>query len=314
MRRRFAIVFNARAGVAWPRLLSSTLKRLEAAGAEVTRLKTGSAEDATRQVKALTESGRFDAVIAAGGDGTFRAVASGAAGTSLPVGFVPLGTGNVLKYEIGLSGRAASIAETLLSGPVMDAEGGLVNGAPFFLMVGAGFDGRIVAALNQKAKRLLGRLTYGGPIAKTLIRGPDDLVVTVDGTAHEASWVIVSNASRYGGSFTLTRDTRLGKPGFVAIIVQGKSRFALLKASLALALGRLAAADKRPRGVLAIPARNVVIESHKPAPVPVEVDGDEAGTTPVEVRAGGVTVRLIVPDAYVADLTDRHTNRLPSRA
>jgi hypothetical protein len=44
--------------------------------------------------------------------------------------------------------------------------------------------------------------------------------------------------------------------------------------------------------------------------VPLEVDGDAAGLSPAEVRADGPYVRLIVPDAYVADLTNRHSNRV----
>jgi diacylglycerol kinase family enzyme len=39
-----------------------------------------------------------------------------------------------------------------------------------------------------------------------------------------------------------------------------------------------------------------------PAPVPVEIDGDEGGETPVEIQAGGVAVHFIVPPVYVADL------------
>ncbi len=256
------------------------------------------------------KEGHLDAVIAAGGDGTIRAVAAGAAGTPLAVGVIPLGTGNVLKYEIGLSARAADIAATLLEGPEIEIQGGTVNGAPFFLMVGAGFDARIVAALNQRTKRLLGRAAYGGPVLKTLAAGPDTLDVEVDGVAHRASWVIVSNASRYGGSFTLTKGTQLGADGLVAVMVKGTSRLSLLRASLALALGRLADPAKRPGDVLALPARRVRISSL--TPVPLEIDGDEGGTTPAEIDAAGPRVRLIVPAAYVADLTDRHTNHVPS--
>jgi hypothetical protein len=43
---------------------------------------------------------------------------------------------------------------------------------------------------------------------------------------------------------------------------------------------------------------------------PLEIDGDDAGLSPVEVRADGKRVRLIVPARYVADLTNRHANRV----
>lgn len=302
MRRRFALVFNARAGLAWPRLLRSVLQELQAAGAHMTPLVTVSAEDASAQVREIAATGDFDAVVAAGGDGTIRAVAIGAAGTPLPVGIIPLGTGNVMRFEIGLKPVAKDVAATLLLGPDIPVEGGLVNGAPFYLMAGAGFDGRIVGALNQRTKRLLGRLAYGGPITRTLWAGPDRLDVAIDGAAPvTASWAIVTNASRYGGSFVLTRQTTLAQPGLVAVLVTGKGRLALLGASLALATGRLAHADRLPAGITARPCRRVEIKSE--TPVPVEIDGDEGGTTPLTIEAGGAPVRFIVPPSYVAAST-----------
>lgn len=309
MRRRFVLVFNARAGVAWPRLLGSVLQMLETAGATVTPLETESAQDATAKIAGLAREGGCDAVIAAGGDGTIRAAAAGLAGTTLPLGLIPLGTGNVMKYEIGLGRRARDIAAVLLDGPEIQVRGGTVNGAPFFLMVGTGFDGRIVSLLDQSTKRLLGRLAYGGPILRTLALPPDVLDVDIDGASHQASWAIVSNASRYGGSFVLTRDTRVGAEGLVCVLVKGRSRFALLRASLALALGRLADPARRPEDVDILAGRTIRITS--PSPVPVEIDGDEGGMTPVAISDAGPSVRLIVPAAYVADLTNRHTNHVP---
>lgn len=310
MRRNFALVFNQSAGAGRPRKLDNVVARLERQGARVTALQTSSAEDASEKVAIAARSGGYDAVIAAGGDGTIRAVAAGAAGTPLSVGIVPLGTGNVMRHEIGLSSRSSLIAHTLLEGPEIPVRGGLINGAPFLLMAGAGFDGRIVAALNQKSKRVFGRLAYGAPLLRTLGAGVDHLDVEVDGVPYNASWVIVTNAAHYGGSFLLTRDTQLGAGQLVAVIVTGATRRALLGASLALALGRLGRVETRPQGILSIPCNRVRISSQRP--VPVEVDGDDAGTTPVEITSEGPLVRLIVPPAYVADLTNRHTNHLPS--
>ncbi len=310
MRRNFALVYNQSAGAGRPRKLDRVVAHLERQGVRVTALQTQSAEDASLKVAEAAREGSYDAVIAAGGDGTIRAVAAGAAGTLLAVGIVPLGTGNVMRHEIGLSKRASIIAQTLLEGPEIPVRGGLVNGAPFLLMAGAGFDGRIVALLNQKSKRVFGRLAYAAPVLKTLGAGVFELEIEVDGVSYSASWVIVTNAAHYGGSFRLTGDTQLGAGQLVAVIVTGTTRRDLLAASIALGLGRLADPNTRPQGILSIPCNRVRITSD--FSVPVEVDGDEAGTTPLDISSAGPVVRLIVPQAYVADLTNRHTNRLPS--
>jgi diacylglycerol kinase family enzyme len=281
---------------------------MRGAGADVFQIAARSAEEAAERVAEAARDNLCDAVIAAGGDGTFRAVAIGAAGSNLPVGFVPLGTGNVLAHEIGLSRRAADVAHVLLEGPEIGVSGGTINGAPFFLMVGAGFDARIVARLNYRSKRVLGRAAYGYPVLKTLAEGVRHFDVELDGRRFEASWLILSFASRYGGSFILTRETGVGHDSLIAVVIEARSRLAIARSTMSLALGRLGHSGTCPPGVHVLPVRRALIGRR--SPVPLEVDGDEAGLSPAEVRADGPHIRLIVPDAYVADLTDRHTNRV----
>lgn len=309
MRRRFALVFNSKAGVAIPRLLDGVLGVMRGAGANVFQLPARSAAEASERVADVARQGNCDAVIAAGGDGTFRAVATGAANTELPIGFVPLGTGNVLAHEIKLPRRAADVARVLLEGAEIDVGGGTVNGAPFFLMVGAGFDARIVARLNYRTKRVLGRAAYGYPVIKTLAEGVEHFDVELDGRRFAASWLILTFASRYGGSFVLTRETGVGHDRLIAVVIEARSRLAIAGSAISLALGRLGDPASCPSGVHILPVRRALIG--RQTTVALEVDGDEAGMSPAEVSADGPRIRLIVPDVYVADLTDRHTNRVP---
>ncbi len=308
MRRRFALVFNSTAGTALPRLLDGVLKRLREEGAEVFQLPARSAAEASERVQALISRAGCDVVIAAGGDGTFRAVATGAAGSGVPVGLIPLGTGNVLAWEIGLERRPGTVAQVLLSGPEIAERGGVINGAPFFLMTGAGFDARIVSRLNYRAKRMFGRGAYTYPVIKTLFEGPRLFDVEIDGRRFEASWVILSFARRYGGAFVLTEGTGFGRDTLVAVVIEARSRFAITSSVVSLALGWLAKPGDRPAAVHVLPVKRAHIGRLTTAPI--EVDGDAAGISPVEISADGPAVRLIVPDAYVADLTNRHANRL----
>jgi diacylglycerol kinase family enzyme len=309
MRRKFALVFNSKAGVAIPRLLDGVLRNLRIQGADVFQLPARNAAEAAERVAEAAQQGICDAVIAAGGDGTFRAVATGAAGSGLPVGLVPLGTGNVLAHEIGMPRRARDLAQVLLDGAEIDANGGLVNGKPFFLMAGAGFDARIVRRLNYRSKRVFGRGAYTYPVLRTLAEGPHFFDVELDGRRFEASWIVLTFASRYGGSFVLTHDTGIGRETLTAVVVEARSRFAIAGSALALALGRLAVPDRRPAGVHVLPVKRARVG--RTSAVPIEVDGDEAGFTPADVRADGPRVRLIVPVRYVADLTNRTANRVP---
>ncbi len=301
LRRRFALVFNARAGFALPRLLDGVLADLRAGGAEVFQLPTRSAEEAANRVADAAARQTCDAVIAAGGDGTFRAVATGAAGTALAVGLVPLGTGNVLGHELALTKRSGLIADTLLRGPILEARGGLANGAPFFLMVGAGFDGQVIAQLNYRTKRMIGRAAFTAPVLKTLWRGADPFDVVVDGMAMTASWVIVTRAAHYGGSFELTRATGIGRDAMIAVVFDAATRRDLVQAALALPLGRLIDPTRRPKYVSVVNASRVELGFRNP--VAVEIDGDAAGPSPVVIEAAGPRVSLIVPPDYAARLS-----------
>jgi len=307
MRRRFALVFNARAGLGLPRLLDRVLTRLRAAGGDVFQLGARTAEEASERVRETVARGDCDALIAAGGDGTFRAVATGAAGSKTPVGIIPIGTGNVIAHEIGLRRRADPVAQTLLDGAEVTAYGGMAQDAPFFLMAGAGFDAHIVSNLDYNVKRLVGRAAYARPVVRTLRSAPQMFDVEIDGRAFQASWVVLTLVSRYGGSFELTPHTWLGAGRLIAVVVAARSRSELAQAAVWLARRRLTS-ENRPRFVSVLAAREARI-GHRVA-TPLQIDGDEAGVSPLTVCAEGPQVRVIVPPAYVAALTNRQTNQV----
>jgi diacylglycerol kinase (ATP) len=309
MRRRFALVYNASAGTALPKLFDGVLGRLRDGKAEIFQVPARNAVEAAERVADLAARNVCDAVVAAGGDGTFRAVATGAAGTALPVGVIPLGTGNVLANEIGLKRKAEAVAEVLLFGDEIEARGGLANGEPFFLMLGAGFDARIVSKLDYRTKRAFGRGAYIYPVARTLVEGPRFFDVEIDGRRFDASWVILSFATRYGSLFKLAPEAGVGRDTLVAVVMEAGSRLETAVNLIALARGQLAQPETRPKGVHVLPVK--VARIGRLTTAPLEIDGDRGGVSPVEVRADGQSARLLVPPRYVADLTNRHTNRLP---
>ena len=280
---------NPAAGVKGGSIVRKVVAALEAQGATVDIAEPREEGDAGTSPLAVAG---YDAVIAAGGDGTIRALSAAVGG--LPVGIIPAGTGNVLATEIGLSRSAAAIADVLVRGPDIEIEGGYANGAPFFLMAGAGFDGAVVHALDVGLKRRIGKAAYTLPALRTLLTRPVPLEVTVDGAAHAARWVVVTKASRYGGSFVISRESGVLKPGLRAVLFKSHSRLVLLRQLLALAAGKL----ESEAGVDILPCRHVTVDG--PVLVPVQIDGDDFGFTPLVVEAGGPRLRLIVPTEFAA--------------
>lgn len=70
-------------------------------------------DDPGRSMTAKAREAGVDLVLAAGGDGTVRVVADGLAGTSIALGVIPAGTGNLLARNLDLpldEGAAVEVA------------------------------------------------------------------------------------------------------------------------------------------------------------------------------------------------------------
>jgi YegS/Rv2252/BmrU family lipid kinase len=291
LRRRFLLVHNETAGVFGGRLLDTVVEALERKGALVTY---ADAREPGATAPRLPRLADYDAVIAAGGDGTIRALAAAVGESAIPIGVVPVGTGNVFATEIGMPRGADAIADTLMTGPAIEIEGATANGAPFFLMAGAGFDGEVVGRLDGKLKRRLGKIAYALPILRALVTKPAELKVTVDGAVKSARWVVVANARHYGGSFVIARKADVREPGLHAVLLSRPHRWGTFGQLLALAAGRL----EHSGGVEILPCRHVTIEAEEGMTAPVQIDGDVWGTTPLTIEWAKARLKMIVPPHF----------------
>jgi YegS/Rv2252/BmrU family lipid kinase len=294
MRRRFFLIANPGAGVSGSPLVDEVMRALVARGATVERTTAANLKSATIAARSAAESGRFDAIVAAGGDGTIRHVASALIGTVIPLGIIPVGTGNVLAHEIGLAATPAAVASALLEGPISKVACAEANGETFLLMVGAGFDARVLSSLDQRLKSRVGKMAYAGPLLGALIRPADTLSVTIDGQHRSASWVVIANARHYGGRFLLAPRAGILERGLEAILFKSRSRTVLLGQLMSLAAGRLAPRTGHSGDVEMLRCSRVSITAHDA--VPAQIDGDVLGTTPLEISAGTAELNLIVPD------------------
>jgi len=297
MRRRFYLVINAGAGISRPRLLDDVIAALERSGASVERETLADFASIRGSVREAARSQRYDAVVAAGGDGTIRAAAAAMTGTDVPLAIIPCGTANVLAQEIGLKATPEFVCRMLGDGPTLPIACARANGEPFLLMAGAGFDARVVGALNHALKSRIGKIAYAAPVLGALLRPMDTLNVTIDNRAHVASWVVIANARHYAGRFVLAPRTRIERHGLEAVLFHARSRVVLMRQLLSLLRGELDTRARRCGDVEMYTCSHVKISA--PHPVPVQIDGDLFGATPLETEAGSEVIRLIVPQRTV---------------
>jgi diacylglycerol kinase (ATP) len=247
----------------------------------------GDAEKAVR-VPGLEKS--YDAVVAAGGDGTINEVVNGLLGTDLPLGVIPLGTVNVLALELGILKDPEQVARTIVFGPARSVNVGSANGRAFLLMAGAGFDGRVVAGVSSQLKKIVGQMAYVvNGLKEMIFSRPAELVVDADGVEYPASWVVVSNGSLYGGKFLLAPGTDLESAGFQVSLITGDTRWAIILGLLEMGTNR----KTKSAWKQVVSVSNVSITAEKAEPT--QVDGDHFGALPLTITAQTKPLQLIMP-------------------
>jgi len=264
---------------------------LESRGAAISRAVTDSTAHTVEVAREAAKSNMLDALIVAGGDGTIRDAASGLLGHALPFGVIPAGTGNVLAAELGLPRDPAGLADYLCRGDSRPVTGGTANGKLFLFMAGVGLDAEIVSRLDSGLARRIGRAAYVPAILSALAAPPrPELTVRHAGAAVTARWVVVAKSSRFGGSFILTRKAGLLKDGLQLVTVQSKSHLGDAIRLAAVPMGLL---HHMPGVRIDACAGVVTVKAERP--VPVQIDGDILGTTPVEIDQASAPVNIIVP-------------------
>ncbi|ARJ66643.1 sphingosine kinase [Magnetospirillum sp. ME-1] len=290
--RRVLVIHNPTAGRRRRRQLELVVSAISTLGGRVTCRETarrGDAEDFAAQAR----PGEFDAVIAAGGDGTVNEVLNGlgAGPGGLALGVIPLGTANVLACEIGLDpDDVEQVARTVAFGLARRIHVGQANRRRFLLMAGAGLDAHVVAGVSAVLKRRAGKLAYVVESLRQAV-GYDfpKLSIRADGVEYEARMVVACKGRFYGGPFIAAPDADLAAPTLELCILPNPGMAGMLRYGLALPLGRLPGLPE----VRVVSARNILITG--PRGAPVQGDGDIVARLPAEISIADQTVDLICP-------------------
>lgn len=169
-----------------------------------------------------------DVVVAAGGDGTVRAVAEALAGSGRPMGLIPVGTGNLLARNLDLpltsvtdavavvlggTDRAIDVGRARVSEFAPDAEP-LVDGDPhqahlFLVIAGLGFDAAMVADADDQLKAKVGWVAYFLAGARHLHGRRMRATIRLDGgepVEARLRSIMVGNCGKLPGGITLLPD------------------------------------------------------------------------------------------------------------
>jgi YegS/Rv2252/BmrU family lipid kinase len=305
---RTVIVFNPAAGNAGSLQgdLEDCCELLSGYGWSVELWPTASPGDGTRLARAAAEQG-YDAVIAAGGDGTINEIVNGLAGSPTALGVLPVGTVNVWAREIGLPLQPRATTEALLKTQVRSIDLGRAGERYFLLMAGVGFDAAVVNEVRGEEKRRLGALAYvlraielsrrfRGTRARLRL---DETVLR-----RRVLLVVLGNTQLYAGVLKITPRARIDDGLLDVCIIKGNT---LLDAPLRL-LSIVLQRHSVDRKLEYHRARTIRIEA-RPA-LPVQVDGELIGQTPMTIEAVPLALRVLLPPTML----DTDLLQAPARA
>ena len=238
---------------------------------------------------AAANDGNWDAVIAAGGDGTINEVANGLVSGRTPLGIIPLGTANVLAHELDWPKRPKAMAEALMTGTAPEIYPGLANGRRFLLMAGVGLDAWTVAAVKSGLKRRIGPLAYIEALWRVLPKFPfAPYHLTTDGRMVHGVGAVICRAACYGGPFRAAPQQSLARPALTSVVMQKPGTLATIGYGLRLGLGLL----HRAKSVAMLDCREAA-EIPGPEGEPVQLDGDLLSHLPLAISIDTRPLRLI---------------------
>lgn len=123
-----------------------------------------------------------EAVYVIGGDGTFSEAARGLAGSGIPIGLIPAGTGNDFVKTLGTPKEPMAALDFILSHEPRPCDAIDLNGQMFLNVAGAGFDVTVLENVADFGGKIRGLLPYlVGLIRAIWKHQPLQLTYTVDG-------------------------------------------------------------------------------------------------------------------------------------
>ena len=241
-------------------------------------------------------------VVAVGGDGTVNEVAQGLAGRDgVELAVIPRGTGWDFARTYGIPRRLEDAVAVARDGRgrAIDlgrahyrAWDGSEGEAYFTNIASAGMSGAIAKRANETSKALGGKASYLWATFAVFARWRNDEVrVTVDskrrvGRMHD---VVVANGRYIAGGMMICPEAE-PDDGLFDVLLIGD----LTKRDLLLTLPKTYRGRHLPHPKAEL-LRGARAEVDAAEPLPIELDGEQPGTTPVQFEIVPQALRLRVP-------------------
>jgi len=287
-RRDIAVLSNPTSGKGrGARARALTLARLRQAGVHVRDLAGADADESAALARASVADG-VDALVAVGGDGLVHAAVQAVAGTGVPLGIVPAGTGNDAARALAIAPRdPAAAVDRVLGGRTRVVDLARSGATYYSTVLCAGFD----AIVNERANTMTwprGQMRYNlATVAELRTFRPLSYVLDLDGEVlrTDAMLVAVGNGPSFGGGLRITEGASLDDGLLDVVVIKPLSKAALVRTYPKLFRGTHVTHPQYERHLV----RRVTIAAPG---IVTYADGERFGPLPltVECAPGALTV------------------------
>lgn len=304
------LIYNPTAGP-WDvrRALKRVRSYLRRRGWSVGLQLTKKAGDATTMARAAAQAG-YDVVVVAGGDGTVNEAVNGLVGTRTALGVLPVGTGNMWAKQLGIPTytltnplRLREAAAYLAEGSIHRVDVGQANNRYFLCWAGIGLDAQVTTEMEPRKRRTkrLGVLPYV-VAAVTVARDFQGVRtrVSLDGdiVRGRTLLILVSNIQQYIGMLNVAREARMDD-GLLDVFVFKGMGLQYAARHLLKIVSRRHLQDPK---VVHRQARRIEVWTEWA--IPVQVDGDPIGATPITLKVVPRALSVLVPPSAPRSLFD----------
>jgi YegS/Rv2252/BmrU family lipid kinase len=240
-----------------------------------------------------------DVVVAVGGDGAVLQVVQKLAETTVALGIIPLGTGNLLAGNLGIPHQLDQAIAVLLTGGRRRIDLGRVTLGNkhklFSVACGIGFDAEVMKATDKGQKVRWGKLAYVASAVRQSRRVRDVThAITIDGVeaSMAATQVFIANFGRMGLAMKPRLNIEPDDGQLDVIVVEASGRLpGLLAGWEALRQGEEGESSKGHAFRAKAKAIRIATEPSRL----VEIDGSVVGATPIDVAVRPAALTVVIP-------------------
>lgn len=157
---------------------------------------------------ALTEKAideKADVVVACGGDGTINEVAQGLVETQIPLGIIPLGSGNGIARHFKIPLEISKSVQVIKKNKLAKMDVGVVNGHYFFGNMGCALESHFIRSYQKNQRHGIWAYVIAFFDALVSFKHQKIQVEYLDNVREISPFILlVSNANQQGYDFSLT--------------------------------------------------------------------------------------------------------------